>query len=232
MSNLNSTVEDAADADSVLEDLVDLHDCRVRLLRSTVRHVVYVQYDIRHPSLSNYKANPKSLTLTSSFLLDSRRKLLRLLPPTTAAAATPIFFFFFFLCRKKRNDSLSLWLSRNQTCLEINQFFVSQSHDFFERNLQRELSTRRKSSRSTSPPWIAGGRLDFAGEPYRNFVELGSFLFYRLFSFCAKIFWSEIPLFSFSSACLLDSKMDHNGFTDEKAESRVYVGNLDLRITE
>ncbi|CAN0891765.1 Probable RNA-binding protein 18, partial [Linum grandiflorum] len=62
------------------------------------------------------------------------------------------------------------------------------------------------SSRSTFPPWIAGGRITFTGEPYRNCVELG-----------------------FLSNCLFS---DHNGFTDEKAESRVYVGNLDLRITE
>ncbi|XP_024027563.1 probable RNA-binding protein 18 isoform X1 [Morus notabilis] len=26
--------------------------------------------------------------------------------------------------------------------------------------------------------------------------------------------------------------MDHNGFNDEKRESRLYIGNLDLRITE
>lgn len=26
--------------------------------------------------------------------------------------------------------------------------------------------------------------------------------------------------------------MDYNGFSDEKSESRLYIGNLDLRITE
>ncbi|CAN1180676.1 Probable RNA-binding protein 18, partial [Linum perenne] len=55
-------------------------------------------------------------------------------------------------------------------------------------------------------------------------------------AFCLIVFFRSVlrscGLRFLSSACLLDSKMDHNGFTDEKAESRVYVGNLDLRITE
>ena len=40
--DLNGAVEDAAEADSVLEDLVDLNNRAVRFIRSTVRHIVYM----------------------------------------------------------------------------------------------------------------------------------------------------------------------------------------------
>lgn len=46
--NLNGAVEDTAKTDPVLEDLVDLHYGVVGLLRSTVCHIVYVQYHLRH----------------------------------------------------------------------------------------------------------------------------------------------------------------------------------------
>jgi hypothetical protein len=43
-------VEDAAEADAVLEDAVDLEDGVVRLLRVAVRHVVHVEHDLLHRS--------------------------------------------------------------------------------------------------------------------------------------------------------------------------------------
>ena len=42
LNNLNGAVEDAAKANTVFEEPVDLEDGVVRLLRSTVGHVVYV----------------------------------------------------------------------------------------------------------------------------------------------------------------------------------------------
>lgn len=67
--DLNSAVEDTADANTVFEDLVDLHNSVVGLLRSTIRHVVYVKYHIRHLRL-NPRFYPKIVfVLTSYFLL-------------------------------------------------------------------------------------------------------------------------------------------------------------------
>jgi len=46
-------VEDASETNPILEDLVDLNNGVVRFLRSTIRHIVYIQYYIRHLSLSH-----------------------------------------------------------------------------------------------------------------------------------------------------------------------------------
>lgn len=46
--DLYGAVEDTAEANTVLEDLVDLHNGAVRLVRSTIRHIVYVQHHLRH----------------------------------------------------------------------------------------------------------------------------------------------------------------------------------------
>lgn len=41
-------MEDTAEADAVLEDLVDLEYSIVRLLRSAVRHIIDVQHHLLH----------------------------------------------------------------------------------------------------------------------------------------------------------------------------------------
>lgn len=46
--DLNRTVEDATEANPIFKDLVDLKNGAVGLLRSTVRHIVYMKYHIRH----------------------------------------------------------------------------------------------------------------------------------------------------------------------------------------
>lgn len=55
-ANLDGAVEDAAEADPVLEDAVDLEDGVVRLLRVAVRHVVHVEHHLLH--LINGAARP------------------------------------------------------------------------------------------------------------------------------------------------------------------------------
>uniref|UniRef100_A0A2C9UAF8 Uncharacterized protein n=1 Tax=Manihot esculenta TaxID=3983 RepID=A0A2C9UAF8_MANES len=70
LKNLNNTVKEAAEANTVLENLVDMHNGVVGLLRSTIRHIVYMQYHIRHlyqqsPN-SNPNPNPKTSNLVSS----------------------------------------------------------------------------------------------------------------------------------------------------------------------
>lgn len=55
-------MENAAEANTVFEDFVDLQNGVVRLLRFTIRHIVNVKYHIRHRRL-----NPRfPLTVHSS----------------------------------------------------------------------------------------------------------------------------------------------------------------------
>jgi hypothetical protein len=49
-TNLDGAVEDAAEADAVFEDAVDLEDGVVRLVRVAVRHVVHVEHHLLHRS--------------------------------------------------------------------------------------------------------------------------------------------------------------------------------------
>lgn len=51
-------MEDAAETNSVFEDLVDVQNSVVRLLRSTICHVIYMQYHLRHPPPLFNQSNP------------------------------------------------------------------------------------------------------------------------------------------------------------------------------
>lgn len=70
--NLNGAVEDTAKTDAVLEDLIDLHNGVVGLLRSTIRHIVYVQQHLRH--LLEKKKNPSPNQTSLSLTPDRQRK--------------------------------------------------------------------------------------------------------------------------------------------------------------
>ena len=51
-------MEDAAEADPILEELVDLEDGVVSLLRATVGHIVDVQHHLHRPLLSSPPRRP------------------------------------------------------------------------------------------------------------------------------------------------------------------------------
>ncbi|KAM1407347.1 hypothetical protein ACFX2F_001947 [Malus domestica] len=77
---------------------------------------------------------------------------------------------------------------------------------------------------------LCDGRLDLlwiihAGEQRVALVNFGRFLY----ACCVLEAWNL--KFGFSSYSPL-TVMDPNGSSDEKSESRIYIGNLDLRITE
>lgn len=71
--DLHGAVENATKTNPILEDLVDLNNGVVGFLGSTIRHIVYMQYHIRHLSLSPTTHNKhKTQTLdnpTSPFSL-------------------------------------------------------------------------------------------------------------------------------------------------------------------
>lgn len=71
--DLYGAVEDTAEANTVLEDLVDLHNGAVRLVRSTIRHIVYVQHHLRHllhrkkkPILIQFKSETEPSPVSTS----------------------------------------------------------------------------------------------------------------------------------------------------------------------
>lgn len=64
-------MENTAEANTVLEDLVDVENCVIGLLRSTICHVVYVQYHFRHlllPLPASTSPEPRPDCLPSHFL--------------------------------------------------------------------------------------------------------------------------------------------------------------------
>lgn len=66
--DLHGAVENATKTNPILEDLVDLNNGVVGFLGSTIRHIVYMQYHIRHLSLSPTKTQTLN-NLTSPFSL-------------------------------------------------------------------------------------------------------------------------------------------------------------------
>lgn len=57
-TDLNGAVEDATNTNTVFEDPVDLHNSVVRFVGSTVRHIVYVKFHLRH-----HHRNPRSISV-------------------------------------------------------------------------------------------------------------------------------------------------------------------------
>lgn len=72
VSNLNGAVEDPAQADTILKDLVDLNNSVVRLVRTTICHIVYMEDHLHHPPTTSLVTfldsvvNPKSALSPSS----------------------------------------------------------------------------------------------------------------------------------------------------------------------
>lgn len=48
--NLNGTMKDSTKTDTVFEKLVDLNNGVVGLIGATIRHIIYVEDHLRHPS--------------------------------------------------------------------------------------------------------------------------------------------------------------------------------------
>lgn len=91
-------MENTAEANTVLEDLVDVQNCVIGLLRSTICHVVYVQYHLRHlllPLPASTSPEPRPDCLPSHFLplcgIRIRNPLSQYLAPA------PFLFFSFSL---------------------------------------------------------------------------------------------------------------------------------------
>lgn len=62
--NLNGAVKNTAKTNTVLEDLIDLHNGVVRLIRFTIGHVVYMKPHFRH-----LRPNSPNLTLILTLIL-------------------------------------------------------------------------------------------------------------------------------------------------------------------
>ena len=68
-------MEDATKTNPILEDLVDLNNGAVGFLGSTIRHIVYMQYHIRHLSLSPTTHNKHKTQTMNDVEVDYGRDL-------------------------------------------------------------------------------------------------------------------------------------------------------------
>jgi len=144
-------MEDAAETNSVFEDLVDVQNSVVRLLRSTICHVIYMQYHLRHPLPLFNQSNPVqkpwpyfhqnhtqksslSLSLSRSYSLPRSTASIQFCPSLPLSRCVyeefGIFRFwprsakkllFFYL---KRDEGRRVWLwESKKLCLTIMIFF-------------------------------------------------------------------------------------------------------------